>query len=149
MSKYHIRIDGVESTDSYTYKELVDMDLFELDADGIEVKNILDQNFTPIRSYHFIEAPQEQNSYHIDEYGQIHRDYYVESEIQDTQVTNNNSRFTSNDENWSIFLKILGTIIVLAIAITIAIALTDSGGSRYIILGVIYGAYLLISYIWE
>ena len=41
MDRYHIRIDGEQSTDSYTYQELVDMGLFELDAndlDGIEVK---------------------------------------------------------------------------------------------------------------
>lgn len=38
MNKYHIRIDGVQSKDSYTYQELVDMGLFELDKNGIEVK---------------------------------------------------------------------------------------------------------------
>lgn len=45
MNKYHIRIDGVQSKDSYTYQELVDMGLFELDKNGIEVKKNNRQNF--------------------------------------------------------------------------------------------------------
>lgn len=148
MNKYHIRIDGVQSTDSYTYEELVDMDLFELEAEGIEVKNVFEHNFTPIRLYNFIEAQPEQSSYHIDEYGQIHRDNYVEPVTPDTPVTNTTSGASSSNENRIIFFKILGTLIVLAIAIPILIALADSGGTRFVIMGGIYGAYWLISQIW-
>lgn len=76
MNQYHIRIDGEQSTDSYTYQELVDMGLFELDADslnGIEVKKTTKPNFTPLKSYCFPERQSNESSYYVDEYGQIHR----------------------------------------------------------------------------
>lgn len=76
MNRYHIRIDGEQSTDSYTYQELVDMGLFELDAnslDGIEVKKIAKPNFSPLKSYYFPERQTNESSYYVDEYGQIHR----------------------------------------------------------------------------
>lgn len=73
MNKYHIRIDGVQSKDSYTYQELVDMGLFELDKNGIEVKNTTNKIFKPIKSFYFPECQSNDTSYYIDEYGQIHR----------------------------------------------------------------------------
>ncbi len=76
MNQYHIRIDGEQSTDSYTYQELVDMGLFELDADGlndIEVKKTTKPNFTPFKSYYFPERQSKESSYYVDKYGQIHR----------------------------------------------------------------------------
>lgn len=76
MNQYHIRIDGKQSTDSYTYQELVDMGLFELDADslnGIEVKKTTKPNFTPLKAYRFPERQSNKSSYYVDEYGQIHR----------------------------------------------------------------------------
>lgn len=76
MNQYHIRIDGEQSTDSFTYQELVDMGLFELDVDnlnGIEVKKTTQQNFTPLKSYCFPERQSNESSYYVDEYGQIHR----------------------------------------------------------------------------
>lgn len=76
MNHYHVRIDGEQSTGSYTYKELVDMGLFELDADslkGIEVKKTTKPNFTPLKSYCFPERQSNESSYYVDEYGQIHR----------------------------------------------------------------------------
>lgn len=75
MNQYHIRIDGDQSTDSYTYQELVDMGLFELDADslnGIEEKTTK-PNFTPLKSYCFPERQSNESSYYVDEYDQIHR----------------------------------------------------------------------------
>ena len=71
MNKYHIRIDGEQSSNSYTYQELVDMGIFELDEDdlnGIEVKKTTNKIFKPIKSFCFPEC-----SYYVDEYGQIHR----------------------------------------------------------------------------
>lgn len=76
MNQYHIRIDGEQSTDSYTYQELMDMGLFELDADslnGIEVKKTTKPNFTPLKLYCFPERQSNESSYYVDEYGQIHR----------------------------------------------------------------------------
>lgn len=74
MNRYQICIDGEQSVDSYTYQELVNMGLFELDVDGIEVKNIAEANFTPLRTYHFTERKITNNSsLYVDEYGQIHR----------------------------------------------------------------------------
>lgn len=76
MNQYHIRIDGEQSTDSYTYQKLVDMGLFELDADslnGIEVKKTTKPNFSPLKSYCFPEWQSNESSYYVDEYGQIYR----------------------------------------------------------------------------
>lgn len=76
MNQYHIRIDGEQSTDSFTYQELVDMGLFELNADslnGIEVKKTTKQNFIPLKSYCFPERQSNESSYYVDEYGQMHR----------------------------------------------------------------------------
>ena len=76
MNQYHIRIDGEQSTDSYTYQELVDMGIFDLDTNslnGIEVKKTTKPNFTPLKSYCFPERQSSESSYYVDEYGQIHR----------------------------------------------------------------------------
>ena len=76
MNYYHIRIDGEQSANSYTYKELVDMGLFELDSinsNGIEVKQTTKNTFIPLRSFCFPEKQVRDNSYYVDEYGQIHR----------------------------------------------------------------------------
>ena len=76
MDQYHIRIDGEQSIDSYTYQELVDMGLFDLDADslnGIEIKKTTKSNFTPLKSYYFPECQSYGNSYYVNKYEQIHR----------------------------------------------------------------------------
>ena len=70
MNQYHIRIDGVRSPDPYTYQELVNMGLFELDNDsmnGIEVKTTSNPNFSPLKSYCFPESQSNDSSYYIDE----------------------------------------------------------------------------------
>lgn len=75
MNQYHIRIDGEQATDSYTYKELVDMGVFELDAyrlNGIDVKKTTKPNFTPLKSYCFPERQSNESSYYVNEYDQIH-----------------------------------------------------------------------------
>ena len=62
MNRYQIRIDGVQSVDSYTYQELVDMGLFDLGVDGIEIKNVTSSNFLPLNSYYFAEKNITNNS---------------------------------------------------------------------------------------
>ena len=49
------------------------MGLFELDKNGIEVKNTTNKIFKPIKSFYFPECQSNDTSYYIDEYGQIHR----------------------------------------------------------------------------
>lgn len=76
MNRYYIRIDGEQSAGTFTYQELVDMGLFELDSnslDGIEVKEITTPNFSPLILYCFPELQTIESSDCIDEYGQIHR----------------------------------------------------------------------------
>lgn len=76
MNQYNIRIDGEQTPDSYTYQELVEMGIFDLDNDslnGIEVKKTTKANFTPLKSYCFPERQSNESSYYVDEYGQIHR----------------------------------------------------------------------------
>ena len=76
MNKYHIRIDGIESEGSFTYQELVDMGLFNLPEralKGIEVKRSRNKVFKPFKTYPFPESQSNDESFYVDEYGQIHR----------------------------------------------------------------------------
>lgn len=76
MNKYHIRIDGIESQGSFTYQELVDMGLFllpERGLNGIEVKKTTNKVFKPLKQFYFPESLSNEDSYSVDEYGQIHR----------------------------------------------------------------------------
>ena len=146
MNQYHIRIDGEQSTDSYTYQELVDMGLFELDADGlndIEVKKTTKPNFTPFKSYYFPERQSKESSYYVDKYGQIHRkntsqrndhngayvDEYgqivrpnsPDSSSSSTSSSSSSSspNYSSNNDGWETFWRVIGTIIIIAIVIAI------------------------------
>ena len=180
MERYHIRIDGEQSTDSYTYQELVDMGLFELaanDLDGIEVKKITKPNFTPLRSYCFSEKQKTEGSYYVDEFGQIHRrttrennnldDAYVDefgqivrpnsniggssSGTSSSYSTNSSASTTSsssssnssNSDGWTMFRRIIGTIIVIGFVIAI-VAWTNGYGTP-----IVYGGYLLLKEIWD
>lgn len=177
MNQYHIRIDGEQSTDSYTYQELVDMGLFELDADslnGIEVKKTTKPNFMPLKSYCFPERQSNESSYCVDEYGQIHRGNASQSNehngayidefgqivrpnrpshssprsssstsTSSSSSSPSSSNYSSGDDGWTIFWKIVGTIIV--IGLVIAIAASTKGYGTPIALG---GYYALRS-IWN
>ena len=128
MNQYHIRIDGVQSPASYTYQELVDMGLFDLDnssMNGIEVKKTSMPNFTPLKSYCFPECQSNVSSYYIDEYGQIVKtkksnsdssanststNANLDESTEPTWNTNSPSTgptYTSND-GWDTFLAIVG-----------------------------------------
>lgn len=178
MNQYHIRIDGEQSTNSYTYQELVDMGLFELDADslnGIEIKKTTKSNFTPLKSYCFPERQSNENSYYVDEYGQIHRrnisprnnhnGSYVDefgqivrpnsssstssnNSSNSTNSSSSNSNNTASGEGWKIFFKVLGTIIVLAIGISIAIAIANAGGGKFLVAIPIVAVYWILKLIW-
>lgn len=180
MNQYHIRIDGEQSTDSYTYQELVDMGLFELDTDslnGIEVKKITKPNFTPLKSYCFPERQSNESSYYVDEYGQIHRrdasqsnehnGAYVDefgqivrpnsqsrSSSSSSSSTSTNSSSTSSsgstdDDGWTTFWQIIGTIIVVAIAAPIAVAIAVSGGGKFLAAIPIMIGYWILKTIWD
>lgn len=140
MNQYHIRIDGEQSTDSYTYQQLVDMGLFELgkeNLNGIEVKKTTNKIFEPIKSFCFPERQSNESSYHIDEYGQIHRgpaSSSVPNNSTSSTTSSSSSASTtssstgssipssssssSNDDN-DMLWRIIATIIVLVIGILI------------------------------
>ena len=140
MNQYHIRIDGEQSTDSYTYQQLVDMGLFELgkeNLNGIEVKKTTNKIFEPIKSFCFPERQSNESSYHIDEYGQIHRgpaSSSVPNNSTSSTTSSSSSASTtssstgssipssssssSNDDNYMLW-RIIATIIVLVIGILI------------------------------
>lgn len=173
MNQYHIRIDGEQSTDSYTYQELVDMGLFELDADslnGIEVKKTTKTNFTPLKSYCFPERQSNESSYYVDEYGQIHRkntsqrndhngayvDEYgqivrpnsPDSSSSSSSSTSSSSsssspNYSSNNDGWETFWRVIGTIIIIAIVIAI---IAGTGG---IATPVAFGAAYALRAIWK
>ncbi len=172
MNRYHIRIDGEQSTGSYTYQELVDMGLFDLGADGIngiEIKKVTKPNFTPLRSYCFPEKQNDSSSYYVDEYGQIHRNNSTENNDQSAYVdeygqivrpntdtssstttsSSNNttsstsSNYSSSGDGWATFWKIIGSIIVIGLVIAIA-AGTNGYGTP-----IAYGGYLALKAIWD
>ena len=118
MNRYQIRIDGVQSVDSYTYQELVDMGLFDLGVDGIEIKNVTSSNFLPLNSYYFAEKnitnnssnyagefsqKQKSNTHkvrtraYVDEYGQIVRPNVSSNDIDN--VSNQSSVNTSSSSS--------------------------------------------------
>lgn len=145
MNQYHIRIDGEQSADSYTYQELVDMGLFELDADnvnGIEVKKAKNKVFKPFKSFSFPERQSNKSSYYIDEYGQIHRGKTTPSSSSSTlpsspsysgsintsssglsspTPSSSSSNSTSNSDGWDIFWRMIVTIIIVGLVIVISV----------------------------
>lgn len=138
MNQYHIRIDGEQSTDSYTYQELVDMGLFELDADslnGIEIKKTTNSNFIPLKSYCFPERQSNENSYYVNEYGQIqrrnispnnnHNGSYVDEFGQIVRSTSSNN--TASGEDWKFFFVAL-ILIISIVLIILAIVTAGAGG---------------------
>lgn len=165
MNQYHIRIDGVQSRDSYTYQELVDMGLFELDEDGIEVKKTTNKIFKPIKSFCFPERQSIESSYHIDEYGQIHRGpasssvpnnstSSTTSSSSSTSTTSSStgssntpssSSSSSNDDN-DMLWRIIVTIVVLAIGIPVLVNVGLEGFWGY---AVVVVSYFILGSIWD
>lgn len=175
MNRYHIRIDGEQSTDSYTYQELVDMGLFDLGADGIngiEVKKVTKSNFIPLRSYCFPEKKDESNSYYVDEYGQIHRNKTTEDNGKNAYVdeygqivrsntntssssttfstSNSNNTTSSTNSNYSSSGDGWATFwkiigSIIVIGLVIAIAVGTNGYG----IPIAYGGYLVLKAIWN
>lgn len=174
MNQYHIRIDGEQSTDSYTYQELVEMGIFDLDNDslnGIEVKKTTKANFTPLKSYCFLERQSSDSSYYVDEYGQIHRERpsqnssnngaYVDeygqivrpnnsgsdsstnSSSTNTNTSSTGSTYSSNDDGWDTFWRVVGSIVVIGIVIAI---IAGTGG---IATPIAFGAAYALRAIWK
>jgi len=177
MNQYHIRIDGEQSTDSYTYQELVDMGLFELDADslnGIEVKKTTKPNFTPLKSYCFPERQSNDSSYYVDEYGQIHRkntsqrndhngayvDEYGQivrpnspsrssssssssTSTSSSSSSSSGSNYSSGNDGWTTFWRIIGTIIVIGLVIAISAGTSGYGTP------IAVGGYYALRAIWN
>lgn len=151
MNQYHIRIDGEQSTDSYTYQELVDMGLFELDTDslnGIEVKKTTEPNFSPLRSYCFPERHSNENSNYVDEYGQIHRrdvtpinDHNGDVEEFDQSVRDDHPSRSSF--SWTTLWRIIETIIVIGFVIAISVETSGYG------IPIAVGAYYALRAIWN
>ena len=179
MNQYHIRIDGKQSTDSYTYQELVDMGLFELDADslnGIEVKKTTKPNFTPLKAYRFPERQSNKSSYYgqihrrgasqsnehngayVDEFGQIVRPNSPSrssssssnsTSTSSSSTSSSGSNYSSGSDGWTTFWRIIGTIIVVAIAAPIAVAIADSGGGKFLVAIPIMIGYWILKAIWN
>lgn len=169
MNRYHIRIDGEQSADSYTYQELVDMGLFELDSEnlsGVEVKKATNKVFKPFESFSFPERQSNKSSYYVDEYGQIHRGDAASSSSSSTSPSfpsssgstntsssglssptpsSSSSNSTSNSDGWDIFWRIIGTILVLAIGIPILINVGE-GFWSYVVGAV---GYFILKSIWD
>ena len=177
MNQYHIRIDGEQSADSYTYQELVDMGLFELDADnvnGIEVKKAKNKVFKPFKSFSFPERQSNKSSYYIDEYGQIHRkntsqrndhngayvDEYGQivrpnspsrssssssssTSTSSSSSSSSGSNYSSGNDGWTTFWRIIGTIIVIGLVIAISAGTSGYGTP------IAVGGYYALRAIWN
>ena len=180
MNQYYIKIDGLQANETYTYQELVDMGLFELDANGIEVRNVTEVNFTPLRSYHFIERnvtnnssfhvdkfdhkPSSytgRNSAYVDEYGQIVRPNGSSSSASNTtnatsanNSSSNTSSSSANSNNSSsnndgeLFLRIVGSIAVVAIGLWILFAMADADVGDFWSLIPMGIGYYILKQIW-
>lgn len=68
MNYYYVRIDGKESPEVYSYKELKEMGVLDFDDIGIRKAN--DGTWYPAKYYKFPEI-QSTTGYSVDEYGQI------------------------------------------------------------------------------
>lgn len=167
MNRYYIRIDGEQSAGTFTYQELVDMGLFELDSNslnGIEVKEITTPNFSPLILYCFPELQTIESSDCIDEYGQIHRnasnqnsghngadvDEFVDEFddefgpiIRPDSSSSSRSGSSSSSDGWTTFWRIIGTIMVIGLVIAISVG---TGGFGIPIIG---GGYLALKAIWN
>lgn len=152
MNQYHIRIDGEQSTDSYTYQELADIGLFSLDFDskkGIEIKKTTDLQFTPLNSFVFSERSSNNLGY-VDESGIIHRETRLQHSIEaQSASSSNSSNNTSDGDGWIIFGKVLVTIIVIIIAFAIALLITNSGGGRFWTMLPLAGGYWILKEVWD
>ena len=178
MNKYHIRIDGVQSVDSYTYQELVDMGLFDFGEDGIEIKNVTSSNFSPLKSYYFTERNIISNSSHrvdefgeipnkvhngayIDEYGQIVRPNRSSNSMSNTTTTSSvnnsssnssssstNSNNSSSNNEGELFLRIVGSIVVVAIGLWILFAMADADVGDFWSLIPMGIGYYILKLIW-
>lgn len=136
MKRYNIRIDGSESVNSYTYQELVDMGLFELETNGIEIKQSSQTNFMPFASYCFSERQ------FIDEYGQIIRqNVSTNSSYSSLTSTNSNNQPSSNSDYLRLAWRVVVSIIVAVIAVCIAVGgVSNTGAFIIAVIGsVIYG----------
>lgn len=151
------------------------MGLFELDTEslnGIEIKITTKSSFIPIKSYCFPERQSNENSYCVDEFGQIHRrsqdtnknGSYIDefgqivrpnnstpSSLSSTSTSgpssssSNNSPANDGETNSG---KIIGTIAVLIIGFVIAIAIADAGGGKWLTAIPIFVGYLILKAIW-
>ena len=180
MNQYHIRIDGLQAKETYTYQELVEMGLFELDADGIEVRNVTGVNFTPLRSYYFIErnvtnnssvhvdklgnrsdGNKGRNNAYVDEYGQIVRPNIFSdpaSNTTNTSSVNNssssplssstNSNNSSSNNDGELFLRIVGSIVVVVIGLWILFAMVDADVGDFWSLIPMGIGYYILKLIW-
>lgn len=138
---------------------------------GIEVKKTTKPNFTPLKSYCFPERQSNESSYYVDEYGQIHRrnssqsndhngayvdefgqivrpynsgsDSSTNSSSTNTNTSSTGSTYSSNDDGWVTFWRVVGTIVVIGIVIAIIAA---TGG---IATPVAFGAAYVLRAIWK
>lgn len=131
MNKYDIRIDGEQLIESYTYLDLVEEGLFELEADdlnGIEVKKTTDHYFVPLKSYYFLESKNDQedgekasqdkehNGAYVDEFGQIIR------QGSDSHTSLLSSDYSSDNDGWRMS-KSLNLVMVIIMLVGLILAM--------------------------
>ncbi len=140
MKRYNIRIDGRESVDSYTYQELVDMGLFELETNGIEIKQSSQNSFMPLSSYCFLERQ------FIDEYGQIiRRNISVNTLPSSSSSTSTNDQPSFDNDYWSLAWRVVVSIIAVVIGVCIVLnGVSEIGIFIIAVVGVV-----IYSIIWD
>lgn len=72
MNHYHIKIDGKEAPERYTYEELLMMGVLDFDDNEIQIRQKSNGIWRPVKDFKF---PEEESSgkYSVDEFGQIVR----------------------------------------------------------------------------
>lgn len=154
MNRYYVKIDDQEAPESYTYEELRSMGI--LDFDDIQVRKMLDSNWSSAKYYNFpesVSAPRIgineygqiqnsslQNNIQIDEFGQIRGVTTSSSSIPtDTNTNNSSDSSISSDEGVATFFRVVGSIALIALGI----ALVVSGYGSPFAFACAYGVHLI------
>lgn len=127
MKKYFVKIDGQIAPLPYTYDELKSMNLF--DFEGIRIRAVNENYWTPLENYKFPEIKRKEMSgnnngssnIEIDEFGQI-RGVNTTSSSRTSRPTNRNHSRRSSNDGFEIFLRVLGTIIILGVGVAFALS---------------------------
>ena len=123
----------------YSYQQLKEMRCLEFD--DVYVRSCNETDWIPTKNYVFTKIVNK--DYKIDEYGQIVRTNIPNTNTTSTLSSTSKNSSSSDENGWTIFGKVLLTVLIAGGAIAIGIGTIGIGTP------LAYGAYLLIKQIWS